>query len=201
VSGGIVRVALIATAVAVAVGGCAKSDDTASPLGGSGGSPGAATSAAPTTTPPGQGLPATEVTFRPAGNPSAADTAILEGYRRFWQSLATAYTTGDVTALRAATGEPATSEYVKVASDLRARERTLQGPVSLVPLIVGRGTTITLGECADLRKFRTYDKSGKALFPEDKGLTTAEVKLRDVGGTWRVISFEQRPSGCRRQGG
>jgi hypothetical protein len=199
VSGGIVRVALVAAALAVAVPACSRGGETATPLGGGGQESGAP--AASTTPPAGSGLPATEVAMRPAGSPSAADKAVLESYRRFWLSLATAYTTGDVTALRAATGPPATSAYVKVADSLRKQQRTLQGPVSLAPLVVGRGDVITLAECADLRKFRTYDKSGKALFPEDKGLTTAEVKLRTIGGTWRVISFEQRPSGCRRQGG
>ena len=201
-SGGIVRVALIATSLAVVVSGCSRTDGSASPLSGSSGGPAAAPpTASAGTTPPGSGLPPTEVTMRPVGSPSTADRAVLEGYRRFWQSLATAYTTGDVTGLRAATTDPATSEYVKVAADLRRQGRTLQGPVSLSPLIVGRGGTVTLAECADLRKFRTYDRAGKALFPEDEGLTTAEVRLRNVGGTWRVTSFEQRPSGCRQQGG
>jgi hypothetical protein len=202
VSGGIVRVALIATSLAVVVSGCSQTDDTASPLSGSSGrSPAGTPTSSAGSTPPGSGLPATEVTMRPAGSASEADRAVLEGYRRFWQSLATAYTTGDVTALRAATTDPATGRYVKVAADLRRQGRTLQGPVSLAPLVVGRSGTVTLAECADLRKFRTYDGSGRALFPEDEGLTTAEVRLRNIGGTWRVASFEQRPSGCRRQGG
>jgi hypothetical protein len=200
VSGGIVRVALIATTLAVPLGAC-SADDSATPLGGGSGPTGETTTAATTTTPPGSGLPRTEVTLRAVGTLSAADKAVMAGYRRFWESLATAYTTGDVSALRGATGEPATSTYVKVAADLRKQERTLQGPVSLSPLIVGRSGTITLAECADLRKFRTYDKSGNAVFAEDKGLTTAEVRLRELGGTWRVTSFEARPSGCRRQGG
>jgi hypothetical protein len=201
VSGGIVRIALLTAVLAVAVSGCGGGDDAATPLGsGAGGGTTAPTSAAATTT-PGSGLPATTVTMRPVGAPTGTDKAVLEGYRKFWQALGTAYTTGDVTALRAATTEPATGTYVKVAADLRKQQRTLQGPVTLAPIVAGRAGTVTLADCADLRRFRTYDNTGKALFPEDKDLTTAEVKLRNVGGTWRVVSFEERPSGCRQQGG
>lgn len=198
-SGGIVRVAVAVAVLAVVVTGC--SDDAATPLSTPEGTLVTTSAAATTTPPPAAGLPATEVTLAAAGDPSPADLKVIEGYRRFWLALGTAYTTGDVTALRAATVDPATTEFVKVAADLRAKDRTLQGPVSLAPLVAGRADVVTLAECADLRRFRTYDRSGKALFPEDKGLTTAQVKLRNVGGTWRVASFEQRPSGCRRQGG
>jgi hypothetical protein len=200
VSGGSVRIALLAAALAAVVSGCGG-DDAATPLGPSANGGTTAPTAAATTTAPGSGLPATTVTMRPVGAPSAADKAVLEGYRKFWQALGTAYTTGDVTALRAATTEPATGTYVKVAADLRRQRRTLQGPVTLAPIVAGRASAVTLADCADLRKFRTYDNTGKALFPEDKKLTAAEVKLRNVGGTWRVVSFEQRPSGCRQQGG
>lgn len=199
-SGRIVRKFALVAASAAALAGCG-SDDGATPLGPAGGQGTTAPTAAATTTAPGSGLPATTVTLRAASSPSAADRAVIEGYRKFWQALATAYTTGDVTALRAATTEPATGTYVKVASDLRKQGRTLQGPITLAPAVAGRAATVTLADCADLRRFRTYDETGKALFPQDKGLTAAEVKLRNVGGTWRVMSFEQRPSGCRQQGG
>lgn len=198
-SGGKVRVALVATALALAAAAC--SADTVAPLPDGPAATAAATGTGPASPAPGAGLPATEVELRVVGTPTAADRAVLDGYRRFWASLATAYTTGDLTALRAATAEPATTRFTKVATELRRQQRTLQGPVSLAPLVVDRGGTVTLGECADLRRFRTYDRTGTAVFPVDKGLTTAEVRLRNVGGSWRVTGFETRPSGCRQQGG
>ena len=199
-SGRIVRILVPVAALAATLAGCGG-DDAASPLGDGGGPAAPAATAGTTTAAPGSGLPATTVTLRAVGSPTAADKAVLEGYQRFWEALGTAYTTGDVAGLRAATTEPATAEYVKVAADLRAKKRTLQGPVTLAPVVAGRAATVTLAECADLREFRTYDETGKAVFAKDKGLTAAEVTMRSVGGTWRVVSFEGRPSGCRQQGG
>jgi hypothetical protein len=200
VSGGLVRVVLAVTALLVAMPACSADEVSSLPPGPGpgGGSP----ESTPPTTASAPSVPATTVSLTPVGRPSAADRAVLAGYQRFWESLASAYTTGDVSALREATVEPATSRYGRVAADLRSKGRTLQGPVSLAPLLVGRAAdTVTLADCADLRKFRTYDRAGSPVFPEDRGLTTAEVRLRNVGGTWRVASFEERPSGCRRQGG
>src|SRR5829696_6492554 len=104
---------LAAVALAVVVTGC--SDDAATPLSAPDGpAPTSSAAAATTTPPPGSGLPATEVTLTAAGDPSPADKQVIEGYRKFWLALGTAYTTGDVTALRAATVDPATTEFVTV---------------------------------------------------------------------------------------
>lgn len=196
-SGGVVRVVLAVTALLVATPACSADEISSLPPGQG---VGAAPSASPTATAsPTPSAPATTVSLTPVGRPSAVDRAVLAGYQRFWESLASAYTTGDVSALRQATVDPATSLYAGVAADLRSKGRTLQGPVSLAPLVVGRAADmVTLADCADLRKFRTYDRTGRPVFPEDEGLTTAEVRLRMAGGSWRVSSFEERPSGCRR---
>jgi hypothetical protein len=200
VSGRIVRILAPAAVLAAALAGCGGGDSAATPLGPAAAPP-SPTAGASATTRAGSGLPETVVTMRAVGAPSAADKAVLAGYQKFWEALGTAYTTGDVTDLKAATTEPATAEYVKVAGELQKKKRTLQGPITLAPLVAERAATVTLAECADLRKFRTYDEAGKAVFPIDKGLTAAEVTMRNVGGTWRVVSFEGRPSGCRQQGG
>lgn len=198
-SGGVVRVVLAVTALLVATPACSADEVSTLPPGS--GQGGGSTPSATATPSPTASVPTTTVSLTPAGRPSAADRAVLAGYRRFWEALASAYTTGDVSALREATVEPATSRYGKVATDLRSKGRTLQGPVSLAPLVVGRGDPVTVADCADLRKFRTYDRTGRPVFPQDKDLTTAEVRLRNVDGSWRVSSFDERPSGCRRQGG
>ena len=200
-SGGVVRVVLAAAFLLVAGSGC--SDGGVSPLPAGPAAPSPTPSASATESgSTGSGLPTTTVAIKPAGRPTAVDRAVLAGYQRFWEALGPAYTTGDLAALRAATVEPATSRYTKVARELRAKDRTLRGPVLLAPLVVGRSTTlVTVVDCADLRNFRTYDRSGKALFPMDKGLTTAEVRLRKVGTAWRVSSVVERQTGCRQQGG
>ena len=194
--GAIVRVVPVAAAVAIVVTGC-SSDPAAKPLPDSSGVT-AASTATPTATgtPSAVPVPTTVVRLAPV-QPGSADTALLDGYRRFWLALGDAYRTGRTAALAEATVDPARARFVKRTTELTAAGRTQRGTVLGSPLVADLAGGVVV-DCMDLRDFRTYDRAGTALFPRDAGTTRIRATLRSVAGRWRLADFETEGSGCRR---
>jgi hypothetical protein len=194
VPGGFARLALSVAAVAAAAG-CAA-DPVATPLPGGPAPAGSTASVSTSATPTGAPVPATVVRLQPLRS-RAEDTLLLDGYRRFWTGLAEAYRTGRTAALVEATVDPARRRFVRRATELTARAQTQRGTVVGSPLVIDLARGV-VADCMDLRDFRTYDRSGRALYPRDAGTTRVRATLRAVGGRWRLADFETEGSGCRR---
>ena len=192
-SGRIARLVPLAAAAVVGVAGC-SSDRAASALPPGPAASGTTSAASPTAA--GVSVPATVLRLTP-GRPSPADSALLEGYQRFWAGLTDAYRTGRTAGLIDATVEPARTRFVTRATELTAKAQTQRGTVLGTPVVADRAAGVVV-DCMDLRDFRTYDRRGVALFPRDAGTTRIRATLRSVGGRWRLADFETEGSGCRR---
>lgn len=189
------RLAAPAAAVAVLLAGCA-SDNSGSPL--PGGPAGSATASPTATTSPaatGVAAPTTVVRLAPV-RPSPAATPLLDGYRAFWIGLTDAYRTGRTAALAGATVDPARTRFLARAAALKQAAQTQRGTVLGTPVVADLAAGVIV-DCMDLRDFRTYDRTGRTVFPRDAATTRVRATMRSVGGRWRLAQFETRGSGCR----
>lgn len=192
---GSTRVIAPAAVLAVLLGGC-SSDDTGTPLpGGPDSSAAASPTAAASPNPTGVAVPATVVRLTPV-RPLPATTPLLDGYQAFWIGLTDAYRTGRTAALAGATVDPARTRYLARAAALRQAAQTQRGTVLGRPVVADLAAGVIV-DCMDLRDFRTFDRTGRAVFPRDAATTRVRATMRSVGGRWRLAQFETRGPGCR----